>query len=115
MKIYMMDGRNIYLHICKKLKSMDDVKRCTGHLPWQEAELATNRHEHKLLQKVAARNNIMHVHALESSSQREKRLIGRERQRGLLTGTTRRKRQPAGYNNAWLKPDSPSKVCQICY
>jgi len=41
MKIYMMDGRNIYLHICKKLKSMDDVKRCTGHLPWQEAELLT--------------------------------------------------------------------------
>ena len=45
---------------------------------------ATNRHEHKLLQKVAARNNIMHVHALESSTHRRrgKKIVCRERERG---------------------------------
>jgi hypothetical protein len=64
-----------------------------------------SRHEHKLLQKVAARNNIMfaHAHALQSSVAGGKK-IALCADRPSLTHTTRRTRQPASNNNARLNP-----------
>ena len=92
-----------FVHCCSKteegrenmnIKKMQGTPTLTGG----------SRHEHKLLQKVAARNNIMHVHALESSVAGGKKLrcvqiVGRE-----VTYTTRRKRRPASNNNVRLNP-----------